>query len=104
VAEGAGAPDLESAVRHQLYLGDDAFVERMGRKSARASASPEVPRRQRAVKSLAAYARQAADRDAAIAAAWASGAYTQPEIGAHFGLHYSTVSRIARRADARNKT
>jgi putative transposase len=104
VAAGGGDADVESAVRHQLYLGDEAFVERTVRKAGRFTPSGEVPRRQRAVKSLEAYAREAPDRDAAIAAAWASGVYTQPEIGAHFGLHYSSVSRIARAANARSKT
>jgi REP element-mobilizing transposase RayT len=104
VAAGVGAADLDSAVRNQVYLGDEAFAERMARKAGQKVTNGKVPRRRRNVKSLAAYAREFADRDTAIAAAWASGAYTQPEIGEHFGLHYSTVSRIARRGDARNKT
>ncbi len=104
VADGGGAADVETAVRHQLYLGDDEFVDRMGRQVAQRRPSSEVPRRQRAVKALATYAREGRDRDAAIAAAYASGAYTLAEIGAHFDLHYATVSRIARRGDAKNKT
>lgn len=104
VAAGADATDLESEIRHQLYLGDDRFAERLARMGRNKPPSREVPRRQRAVKSLSQYERDARDRDSAIAAAWASGAYTQPQIGAHFGLHYATVSRIARRGDARNKT
>jgi len=29
---------------------------------------------------------------------YATGAYTLSEIGAYFGLHYATISRIARKA------
>jgi putative transposase len=81
--------------RQQLYVGDDAFVARMSARATRAS--PEVPRRQRVARTLAQYAREHGERDAAIAAAYASGAYTLKAIGEHFGLHYATVSRIARK-------
>lgn len=106
VADGAdaNATDFDSKIRHQLYLGDDHFVARVARLGRGKPPSREVPRQQRTVKSLEQYSREARDRDSAIAAAWASGAYTQPQIGAHFGLHYATVSRIARKGDARSKT
>lgn len=74
--------------------GDEAFVERV---AARAKApSREVPRAQRPRKSLTQYERAAADRDSAIRAAYASGAYTLKDLGDHFGLHDASVSRIAR--------
>lgn len=62
-----------------------------------AEASSEVPRQQRAHKSLAQYEREASNRDAAIEAAYASGAYTLKAIDEHSGLHYTRVGRIARR-------
>ena len=43
------------------------------------------------------YEREAKNRDHAISADYASGAYTLAQIGEHFGLHYATVSRIARK-------
>ena len=61
------------------------------------SPSREVPKAQRVWKSLPQYAREAVDRDEAIRAAYATGAFTLTQIGAYFGLHYATVSRIARR-------
>jgi REP element-mobilizing transposase RayT len=94
VAEGAGLPPPQD--RQQLYVGDDAFVARMAKRVQRMS--PEVPRRQRAVRTLLQHQHDASDRDSAIRAAYASGAYTLKAIGEHFGLHYATVSRIARRA------
>jgi hypothetical protein len=66
--------------------------------------SREVPRQQRAQKSLAQHERAAADRDSAIRAAYASGGYTLKAIGEHFGLHYATASRIARAGMWQNKT
>ena len=54
---------------------------------------PAAHRRQMA-KPLEYYARKYADRDEAIAQAYAGGGYGMKEIGAHFGLHYSRVSRI----------
>jgi putative transposase len=80
------------------------FVARTVRKAGSLTPSGEVPRRLRAVKSHEAHAREARDCDAAIAAAWASGACTQPQFGAHFGLHYSSLSRITRAVNAGNKT
>jgi REP element-mobilizing transposase RayT len=91
----------ERQAQHQLYVGSEAFVEALTRKRRRLP-SKEVPRAQRRLRTLASYAREHRDRDAAIRAAYAGGGYTLPEIGAYFGLHYSTVSRIARRGDTRD--
>lgn len=92
VADGLDRPLPQT--KQQLYLGDDAFAVCMAQKAIRPSS--EVPRRQRAVKTLAQYARDSESRNAAIKAAYASGAYSLKAIGAYFGLHYATVSRIAR--------
>jgi len=75
VAEGIGAFDPKNAL----------------------SPSREIPKAQRRWKPLTQYDREAKDRDDAIRAAYASGAYTLAQIGEHFGLHYATVSRIARK-------
>lgn len=94
VAEGSGAFDPDAAVSGQVFLGDGTFVARVTKKAA--PPSREVPKRQRAWRSLAQYAREAKTRNEAIRAAYASGAYTLAQIGEHFGLHYASVSRIAR--------
>jgi len=93
VAEGVEQSLPEA--KQQLYLGDEDFAARMATRATRISS--EIPRQQRAHKSLAQYEREATERNAAIEAAYASGAYTLKAIGEHFGLHYATVSRIARR-------
>lgn len=92
VTEGLG---FEVPAQHQqLYLGDEKFVEQIARRAG--PTSPEVPRRQRPARSLEAYARAHHDRDGAIRAAYESGTFTLSEIGDHFGLHHSMISRIAR--------
>jgi putative transposase len=40
------------------------------------------------------YGARSSNRDKAIALAYDSGSYGMKEIGEHFGLHYSRVSRI----------
>ncbi|MBI2382779.1 MAG: transposase [Gammaproteobacteria bacterium] len=96
VAEGVSVPDPMGAVRRQLFLGTEQFVEAMMGKVGRTAPSREVPRRQRPVRSLSTYEGDATGRDQAIRSAYDSGGYTLVEIGAHFGLHYSVISRIAR--------
>ena len=95
VAEGGCDFEPEAAAWGQVFLGDESFIAQATRKAA--APSREVPKRQRAWTSLAQIERAARGRDSAIQAAYASGAFTLAQIGAHFGLHYASVSRIARR-------
>jgi len=97
VADGIRAVDPTAAVRHQLYLGSDLFVEKMADKvAASRRGSGEVPKVQRATKTLAGHQRGSSSRNEAIVAAYQAGGHTLSQIGEHFGLHYSVVSRIAR--------
>lgn len=96
VAADGGVDDPLAEVSAQMFLGDEAFVNRVLKHAS--APSREVPKRQRAWTSLAQHERAAEDRNAAIRAAYASGVHTLAAIGVHFGLHYSTVSRIARKA------
>lgn len=95
VAAGVGADDPALEVSGQTFLGNAAFIARATRDAT--PPSREVPRRARAWRTLAQYHEESLDRDTAIRAAYASGGYTLAQIGAHFGLHYATISRIARR-------
>jgi putative transposase len=97
VAEGASRDDLMDEVTTQVFLGDEAFVAKAMKQAK--GAMREVPKRQRARKSLLAYEREATERNAAIRAAYASGAYSLQAIGDHFGLHYATISRLVREGD-----
>jgi len=102
VAEGVKAPPLWDKLHGQVYLGDAGFVQRMLAKASQ-PADLQVPRAQRRAppEPLAAIAARHADRDAAIAAAHASGHYSYTQIAEHFGVHFTTVGRIVRRAKSR---
>jgi REP element-mobilizing transposase RayT len=107
VAEGIGQAGPWEQLKQQVFLGSDAFVEELSRRVPKDRDLGEVPLAQRRPppKPLAEYISRYPDRDQAIAAAYASGGYTLKEIGSHFGLHYSRVSRIARAAkEAKGKT
>ncbi len=107
VADGIGQTGPWEQLRHQVFLGSETFVEDLRRKLPPDRDLSEIPKaqRRRVPKSLSEYARLHGERDEAIAAAYASGGYTLKEIGAHFGLHYAQVSRIAgKRRDAKYKT
>ncbi|PJA41760.1 MAG: hypothetical protein CO182_05740 [Lysobacterales bacterium CG_4_9_14_3_um_filter_62_6] len=89
------ADDPTKQVTNQVFLGDEAFVEKAIARAGKSAT--EVPKRQRRPQSLARIAADARDRDATIRTAYQSGNFTLKEIGDHFGLHYATVSRLARK-------
>ncbi len=107
VAEGRNQPSPWAQLKNQVFLGDDAFVERMQAQLDTAKDLREIPARQRRplAKTLHHYAGSEGTRDNAIVAAYASGGYSMKEIGDYFALHYSYVSKIISRTDrARRKT
>ncbi len=109
VAEGAtggatgGAsgrdPSLWDRLEGQIYLGAAGFAEAMRARIGAESEASEVPRVQREAppRPLPAFARRYEDRREAMARAHLDGGYSQAEVARHFGVHYSTVSRAARR-------
>ncbi|MRX06332.1 hypothetical protein GJ697_00620 [Pseudoduganella sp. FT25W] len=100
VAVGVGADSPIKNIRHQLLLGDDAFVTTY--RSARSvDLLNEVPREHRRALALSLAECQAkfADRDEAIAQACLSTAYTMTQIAAHFHISYRTVSRIVHKME-----
>jgi len=107
VADGKGQPSLWEQLTRQVFLGSDAFVSAMQRKVPRGKDLREVPqaRARPVAKPISVYERKCADRDSTIAAAYASGGHTMQAIGDYFGLHYSRVSKIIRKAEqAKRKT
>jgi putative transposase len=87
------ASDPWSDRRAQIFLGSEGFVERAQRRAEDAARDPaaEAPR------SLAWFAAQYPDPHEAMARAHLEGGHSQPKVAAHFGVHYSTVSRAAAR-------
>ncbi|MCU7927932.1 MAG: transposase [Candidatus Thiodiazotropha sp. (ex Dulcina madagascariensis)] len=97
VLDGAGQ-DIWKGLRQQIYLGDERFVEKMQAKVQVEGDALSVPQVQRRPPppSLAAIAAQHSERNAAIMAAYATGAYSYREIAEHFSIHLATVGRIVR--------
>ncbi|MCH7882742.1 MAG: hypothetical protein IIB69_14495 [Proteobacteria bacterium] len=98
VSEGIGQPSLWSEIRRQVYLGSEAFLEKMQAFINDGKDLSEVPSSQCRPPpvSLAVYTSAGKNRNTAIYNAYLSGGYTLKEIGDYYGLHYSTVSGIIR--------
>lgn len=96
VAAGRNQPGVWEQLKNQVYLGSDAFVQEIQTRQPITADLSEIPlpQRRKPAMPLEHYAKQASGRDEAIALAYASGGYGLKEIGRHFGLHYSRVSRI----------
>ncbi|HET8941129.1 MAG TPA: transposase [Rudaea sp.] len=107
VSEGRNQSSPWLDLKQQVYLGGDAFVERMQARIKDGASLDDVPRIQRRPPALPLeqYQRHHRHRDSAILAAYASGGYSMNAIAGHFGLHYSMVSRIVNAAkNSRFKT
>jgi hypothetical protein len=101
VHQGIGQPNVWDGLRHQVFLGSGAFVERHCSLSKPLDLLREVPRAQRRplANSLADIARRYPVRREAMARAYQTGVYSMQEIADYFGVHYSTVSRAVRRLE-----
>lgn len=100
VSEGILDPnDIWLDLKGQIYLGDAAFVKTMQSNLAHQKDDLNIPKKQKrpVAPSLTTIMEQSADRDTAIAAAYATGAYSQRQIGEHLNLHPSSVGVVIRR-------
>jgi putative transposase len=100
IREGKGLPSPLQATRHQLLLGDDAFVDQF-REDRDTEELREYSKSQKRVMapSLREYESRNHRKSEAMANAYLSGAYTMREIANHFGVHYMTVSRAVRESE-----
>lgn len=99
VTEGIRAPSPWSQLKGQVFLGDENFVHRMQKragKEQRQDVQIPVAQRRPPPAPLAKIEKEAANRDAAIVRAHATGAYSYQEIANHFAIHFTTVGRIVR--------
>jgi len=97
---------LWEKLKNQVYLGSDQFVEQMQGHLEPDRNLSEVPvgQKRRVAPPLKEYERVSGGRDEAIVAACVRGGYTMKEIGEHFGLHYSRISRLVRDSLSKHKT
>lgn len=106
VVEGLDRPSIWKELNQQIYLGSDAFVERMqAEHDGAADEDVNVPQAQRRSPALPldVIEQQCEDREEAMRAAYASGAYSYQDIAKHFGVHFTTVGRIIRRHRGRGQ-
>ena len=99
VAEGAAAPSPWQSLKGQVFLGDEAFVEKMQKylaKQQRGDVQIPIAHRRAPAKPLAEIVKRASSRNDAIKAAHATGAYSYQQIAEHFGIHFTTVGRVVR--------
>ncbi|MCB1984246.1 MAG: transposase [Burkholderiales bacterium] len=92
-------PEIWPDLKGQIYLGDDAFVTEMQNRIGKEKDDLNIPRQQRRpiARPLSEIAAQYSDRNAAIIAAYKTGAYSQREIGEIYQLHPTTIGAIVRK-------
>ena len=97
VHEGARLPSVWAQLQGQIYLGSEDFVKKMQAQIGKKPALEEIPRAQRRAlsQSLTDFESRY-PRNEAMARAYLSGQHTMLAIAAHFGVHYSTVSRMVK--------
>jgi putative transposase len=99
VAEGVGGESIWRHLKSQVFLGDEDFVAR-SLKRIGAQEDVNIPRAQRRPPPpfLEEIERKHGQRNAAMVAAYATGGYSYQQIGAHFGVHFTTVAKVVRQA------
>ena len=92
VLDGLGKGIWER-LRQQIFLGDEAFVERMQANASIQGDALTVPQVQRRppAPTLADIAATHPDRNSAIVSAYATGAYSYKEIAQYFGIHLAAL-------------
>ncbi len=103
IEEGMGAESIWKDLKGQIYLGDEDFVEQMRGKLGERDEDVNIPKVQQRgpAPKLGTIRREHENRDDAIQAAYATGAYCYQEIAKEFGVHFTTVGRIVRQSTKR---
>jgi len=98
VLEGIKAKSPWDDLKGQVFLGDEGFVQRMQAHLQVGEDDVQILLAQRRplAPTLAEIELREADRNAAIRAAHATGAYSYQQIADHFGMHFTTVGRVVR--------
>jgi len=103
VLAGIGQMNPLSATRHQILLGDDAFVSAHQHLQRSEELGETVRSERRAVAlSLTEYQARYPDRDEAMARAYLSTAFTMAQIAGAFGVSAKTVSRALAAFESRS--
>ena len=102
VGEGIGKESIWRDLNRQIFLGNDAFVERTQAESEGLSKTVGVPKAQKRPPAppLDEFASRYKDGILAIVAAYATDQYSYQQIGNFYGLHFITIGKILRKARA----
>jgi len=100
VAAGVNAGPLDERISRSIFLGDKGFVKNVQALAEDKEHDFDIPRIQRRAPPppLSQFAQSYSDRDAAMIAAHATGEYSYAQIARFFGVHFTTVGRVVRRA------
>jgi REP element-mobilizing transposase RayT len=99
-AEAAGVRLWEDALRGQIYLGDEAFMERMQKVAKPVRGAHDIPKSQRrSVKSLEHWLRACDSRPEALLMAHTQSGLTMSAMAEELGLSVSRVSRMIASAE-----
>lgn len=98
VAEGIKTASPWSNLKGQVFLGDEQFVLRMQTHLHAGKDDVQIPlaHRRPPPSPLEEIERHAPDRNAAIAAAYATGGYSYQQLADYFRVHFTTVGRVVR--------
>ena len=90
--------DLEKEIRHQVFLGSAEFIAELQENYSFGKDLSEIPwgQKKNPMKTFEYFDVEYSNRKEAMARAYLSGQFTLKEVGNHFGVHYSTVSKAVK--------
>lgn len=95
-----GAAFWAQNLRHQIYLGDEAFVARLHSAKGRGAAASAKPAARRGKTSVAQWIKDSGSREQGLLRAYTEGGLSMTAIGESLGLSVSRVSRLIARAES----
>jgi putative transposase len=106
VSSGIGLDSPWPQLQSQLFLGKETFIEKLRDAIPKKTAVQEIPKRQRytnrpPLKEIFADWKTKKKRDEAIVASHITYGYEQKEIANFLGIHYTTVSHVIKRYNAK---
>ncbi|MDX2506465.1 MAG: transposase [Gammaproteobacteria bacterium] len=91
--------DIVTQVQGQILLGSDEFVSKWKKQLATGKVMDKARQRKaKKAKPLTDFGKRFKNIKIAMVKAYETGNYTLDQIGSHFGVHYSTVSRTVKKA------
>ncbi len=91
--------DITDTIQGQILLGSDSFIAKWKKQLASGKVMDTARKRKaKKVKPLSDFGKRFKNIKTAMVKAYETGNYTLDQIGSHFGVHYSTVSRTVKKS------